>query len=85
MPWFRRRKKSDLESAPAVAAAQPLAQPAPVIADPPADRSAGGASEADPTDPTEVKRRRGSRGGRNRKKPVAAGDAAVEAAAKPEK
>ena len=68
MPWFRRRKNdaSDVAAAPAAA---PELQPelAPVVPEEPA--AADGAAPTESTDPTKPKRRRGSRGGRNRKKP----------------
>ena len=76
MPWFRRRKnESD------TAAAQPAALEAPrepEVIESAAEPAAG------TTDPTKPKRRRGSRGGRGRKKPgtATAGDKPSEA--KPE-
>jgi len=62
LPWFRRRKSAP--DAAAVDPAAPEAQPEPVVIPPAA---AEGAAET--TDPTKPKRRRGSRGGRGRKKP----------------
>ncbi len=71
MPWFR-RKKIETEAAPEAAPATQQEQPDPVVA-----------SEA-PTEESEAeklarKRRRGTRGGRNRRKPATAG---AETAAK---
>jgi ribonuclease G len=60
LPWFRFRKKHD--PAAADAAAHTEARPEPAVAEPAA------LAEAVTTDPTKPKRRRGSRGGRGRKK-----------------
>ena len=83
MPWFRRRKnESD------VAAARTAAPPVEVRPDPIATSAPAAASEGAgaTTDPNRPKRRRGSRGGKGRKKPGTAtattGDAAVPADAK---
>ena len=75
MRWFRRRK--DTEQAPEPAAAPPA--PTEVTPEPPA-ATADGESQSAP----KPKRRRGSRGGRGRKKPGEAA-AAESAAAKTEK
>ncbi len=71
LPWFR-RKKSDAQPAPSAgsAAAKVVAAPKPVA---PARPAEGGT-------PAQNKRRRGTRGGRNRKKP---GTGATTAAAEP--
>ena len=70
MPWFRRRKQSDVAAGEPAA---PEARPEPVVDDEPAaDRA------AETTDPTKPKRRRGNRGGRGRKKPAGADAAAAE-------
>jgi ribonuclease G len=74
LPWFRRRKnRSDVAAAPAAA---PIlqAQPEPLVV--PEARAEAGAAVA--TDPTKPKRRRGSRGGKGRKKPGAAASATAE-------
>jgi ribonuclease G len=70
LPWFRRRKSDSDVPAAAVEETAPL--PEPEVVEEPADAAA-----PDTTDPSKPKRRRGSRGGRNRKKPgeAAAGDA----------
>ncbi len=83
LPWFRRKKSG--EQAPEQAAAPAVVQPQshPVIHTPPAV-DAGDSTAA-------AKRRRGSRGGRGRKRPAgtgpatngAAGDAATDTVAKP--
>jgi ribonuclease G len=82
LPWFRRRKQSDsdrpgaeqapLEAAAAVAAAKPVADPAPA-----APEAAAGDP---PTEDSKPKRRRGSRGGRGRKKSGTTSPAAASAA-----
>ncbi len=74
MPWFRRRKnESDVAAAYEPAAKSFEAQPPEPVVVPPA--AADGAATTDTgdatTDPTKPKRRRGSRGGRGRKKPGA--------------
>src|ERR1700674_5717175 len=61
LPWFRRRK-NEQEPAP-IEAAAPVAPPESARPTPPP--AEGGAA----TDPSRPKRRRGSRGGRGRKKP----------------
>ena len=73
MPWFRRRKKdeSDVAAAAAVALPEPELEPAVEEPEPAASEEDGAA----PGDPTKPKRRRGSRGGRNRKKPGETGAA----------
>jgi ribonuclease G len=58
LPWFRRRKESAVEAQPAAPEAH---EPDPVV-----DRAE---PDSATTDPNKPKRRRGSRGGRNRKKP----------------
>ena len=62
MPWFRRRKSDDAAGEPA--ALETL--PEPVAVEEPAASDA-----AETIDPTKPKRRRGSRGGRGRKRPAA--------------
>jgi ribonuclease G len=79
LPWFRRRKDSGAAAAPDAVAPVPEARTQPPVAAPAA---ADGAAAA-PTDPTKPKRRRGSRGGRNRKKPGTAGAAASAEAKAP--
>jgi ribonuclease G len=68
LPWFRRRKQSDVAAGDPAA---PEAQPEPVVDEPAADAA------AETTDPTKPKRRRGNRGGRGRKKPGTVGSDAV--------
>ncbi len=76
MPWFRfRTKKADDDAAAAAAHPQPAPQPA--VSTEAASEAAG------TTDPTKPKRRRGSRGGRGRKKPATAGEETATATAKP--
>jgi len=80
LPWFRRRKKeSDVAAADAAAPAL-QAQPEPHVIE---ARAGDGAAAT--TDPTKPKRRRGTRGGKGRKKPGAptTGEPA-EAATKPQ-
>ncbi|HZS24044.1 MAG TPA: Rne/Rng family ribonuclease [Gaiellaceae bacterium] len=79
MPWFRRRKQkeSDVATAESVAPAVE-AQPDPVTREAPALVEDDGTGTT--TDPTKPKRRRGSRGGKGRKKPGADGTAAEAAA-----
>ena len=70
MPWFRRQKnESDVPATQPASVAREA--PEPVVSTPAADRAAA------TTDPNRPKRRRGSRGGRGRKKPgaTAAGEA----------
>jgi ribonuclease G len=75
LPWFRRRKRAEDEQAPAEAAA-PIPKPEPVVPEPsPAESGADGETP-------KSKRRRGTRGGRGRKK--AAEPAATPAAEKAE-
>jgi ribonuclease G len=82
LPWFRWRKKEQPEATAEPAAASQEAPPA-EPAGQPADRSPGDAAEGDPT---KRKRRRGSRGGRGRKKPAEqAADTAAPTAAEPKK
>jgi len=85
LPWFRRRKKeSDVAAADAAA---PALQARP---EPPVTKARAGDGAAT-TDPSKPKRRRGSRGGKGRKKPgsgtaaEAADAVAKPQAAKPEK
>ena len=70
---FRRKKKREEEQAPSAAAAPPSEPEAPTVAAPAGSRPTDGQSTA------ATKRRRGSRGGRGRKKP--AGATAVAATA----
>jgi ribonuclease G len=62
LPWFRFRKKQDDTAADAVTSPRE-ARPEPAVAEP-----AALAQAATTTDPSKPKRRRGSRGGRGRKK-----------------
>jgi ribonuclease G len=80
LPWFRRRKKeSDVAAADAAAPAL-QAQPEPHVIE---ARAGDGAAAT--TDPTKPKRRRGTRGGKGRKKPGAPTTAEpAESAAKPQ-
>jgi ribonuclease G len=86
LPWFRRRKNQSDVAAARTAALPVEVQPDPVVTTEPAATEGAGAT----TDPTRPKRRRGSRGGKGRKKPgtgtttdaLAAADAK---AARPEK
>jgi ribonuclease G len=83
LPWFRRRKRQSDDTAVETAAVPVEAQPDPIVQSPAAD--AAGTTESDPTKP---KRRRGSRGGKGRKKTVTGGDAEktrTTAAKKPER
>jgi ribonuclease G len=80
LPWFRRRKSDSDVPAAAVEETAPRPEPAVVVAET-ADSAA-----PDTTDPAKPKRRRGSRGGRNRKKPGESGapaDGAEAPAKKP--
>jgi ribonuclease G len=71
-PWFRwKRKKENEQEAPQQDAAQ---QPAPIEQPAAAEQTTATAEAGATTDPTK-KRRRGSRGGRGRKKPGAAATA----------
>ena len=85
-PWFRRRKKQQQEEQARLAEQAPPVEHPPEAA-PPAPAEGPPADEAE-TDPTK-KRRRGSRGGRGRKKPGTAGATAEregqEAQAEPAK
>jgi len=74
LPWFRRRKQQK-----DVAAAEPAAAPVEVAPDPVETQPAGDVPAATTdTESTKPKRRRGSRGGKGRKKPAAeAADVAV--------
>jgi ribonuclease G len=80
LPWFRRRKnESDVAAASQPAAARvEETRPDPLVVPPAA---ADGAATDATTDPNRPKRRRGSRGGRGRKKPGTNGAAATGAAA----
>jgi ribonuclease G len=82
LPWFRRRKQQNSD----VAAAQPAAAPVEVQPDPvviaPAVEAPAATTDSDETKP---KRRRGSRGGKGRKKTTAAGEADEASAKKPER
>ena len=77
-PWFRRKKKQEATEQPATAVAPPAPQPEP------AEQTSATAPADATTDPR--KRRRGSRGGRGRKKPgaVATTEQPAEKADKPE-
>jgi ribonuclease G len=80
LPWFRRRKnESDVAAAsqPAAPRVEETRPDPPVV--PPA--AADGAATDPTTDPNRPKRRRGSRGGRGRKKPGTAGATATATAA----
>ncbi|TML86403.1 MAG: Rne/Rng family ribonuclease [Actinobacteria bacterium] len=80
MPWFRRRKTSgNTETAPAAAAALVAAPPEPVTTPPPVLEGAA-ATDSDPTKP---KRRRGTRGGKGRKKTGTAAPAETKPETKP--
>jgi ribonuclease G len=80
LPWFRRRKNEPDDAAGEPAAPAVEAQPDPVLDTPPAAEDSAGAT----TDPDKPKRRRGSRGGKGRKKPAST-TAETKAAAKPER
>ena len=77
-PWFRRKKKQEPTEQPAPEAPAPAPQPEP------AEQTSAAAPADAATDPR--KRRRGSRGGRGRKKPgaVATAEKPAETADKPE-
>ncbi len=77
-PWFRRKKKQEATEQPATVVAPPAPQPEP------AEQTPASAPADATTDPR--KRRRGSRGGRGRKKPgaVATAEQPAETAEKPE-
>ncbi len=77
-PWFRRKKKQEPTDQPAPEAPAPAPQPEP------AEQTSAAAPADAATDPR--KRRRGSRGGRGRKKPgaVATAEKPAETADKPE-
>jgi ribonuclease G len=86
LPWFRRRKNQSDVAAARTAALPVEVQPDPVVTTEPAATEGAGAT----TDPTRPKRRRGSRGGKGRKKPgtgttTDAPAAADAKAARPEK
>jgi ribonuclease G len=78
LPWFRRRKSVTDVPAAAVEETAPLPEPEIIV-----EEQAVEAAPEDTTDPNKPKRRRGSRGGRNRKKPATAetGDAPEKKAA----
>jgi ribonuclease G len=81
LPWFRRRKH-DVAAADAAAEAPVQARPEPpVVEERPAAADGAGAT----TDPTKAKRRRGSRGGRGRKKTTSASGATAGAEPENEK
>jgi ribonuclease G len=73
LPWFRRRKTTSDDSARSNEPAAPVSEARPEpVAPQPAAQSSGAVSSgagAETTDPNKPKRRRGSRGGRGRKKP----------------
>ncbi len=80
MPWFRRRKQQSDVAAASTAASPVEVQPDRIVTTAPAADTAGAT-----TDPTRPKRRRGSRGGKGRKKPgtaPATGDTPAVPAAK---
>ena len=90
MPWFRRRKNESDVAAARTAASPVEVQPDRIVTTAPAAAEGAGAT----TDPDRPKRRRGSRGGKGRKKPGASttgtattGDAPAASArtARPEK
>ncbi|HEY1366055.1 MAG TPA: Rne/Rng family ribonuclease [Gaiellaceae bacterium] len=76
MPWFRRRRKSEAEQAPVTAAAPPALPEVVIPAEPAAVETADPDAEA-----AKPKRRRGTRGGRGRKKPTEAGETAAKTGA----
>jgi ribonuclease G len=80
LPWFRRRKNESDVAAARTAAPPVEVRPDPIVTTAPAAATEGAGATTDPTRP---KRRRGSRGGKGRKKPgtAAAGDAAAPATA----
>ena len=90
MPWFRRRKNESDVAAARTAAPPVEVRPDPVVRTAPAAATEGAGATTDPNRP---KRRRGSRGGKGRKKPgtgtATTGDAAATTAdaktARPEK
>jgi ribonuclease G len=83
LPWFRRRKSVSDVPAAAPEEVAPLPEPDDVVVEEPA-ADAEAPEESTAADPTKPKRRRGSRGGRNRtKKPEAADTKKPEAAEKP--
>ena len=77
MPWFRRKKKQQEEAAPAEQAAAQEAPPAE-----PAEQPTSEAPAAD-GEAAKRKRRRGTRGGRGRKKPGEAAQPSAEAESEP--
>ena len=81
LPWFRRKKETERQQAPPAAAT-----PVPEVETPTVVEAASGEADDGQSSPAR-KRRRGTRGGRNRrKKPVDAtanGDGAATAVAKP--
>jgi hypothetical protein len=91
LPWFRRRKNESDVAAARTAAPPVEVRPDPIVTTAPAAATEGAGASTDPNRP---KRRRGSRGGKGRKKPgtgtgaATTGDAAATAdgkAARPEK
>jgi ribonuclease G len=79
LPWFRRRRQEAADPTPAAPA--PTEPEQPVVTDTPAPETES--AESDPTS-TKPKRRRGTRGGRGRKKPSTGADVAkAEPAAEP--
>jgi ribonuclease G len=95
LPWFRRRKNESDVAAARTAAPPVEVRPDPIVTTAPAAATEGAGATTDPSRP---KRRRGSRGGKGRKKPgtgtsattgaATTGDAAVSAdgkTARPEK
>jgi ribonuclease G len=80
LPWFRRRKRQSDDAAVEPVAAPVEVHPGPITESPVA--KAAGTTESDPSKP---KRRRGSRGGKGRKKTVSGGDAEKATAGTPAK
>ncbi len=78
LPWFRRKKETEQELAPLAAAASAPEVKAPTVADVAHEAAADGQSTS-----TRKPRRRGTRGGRTRKKTPADGTAAGATAASP--
>ena len=84
MPWFRRRKSDSDVPAAAVEETAPRPEPAVVVAEP-ARSAAPDTTDELTGEGAKPKRRRGSRGGRNRKKPGETGAAAESAETSPKK
>jgi len=84
LPWFRRRKSDSDVPAAAVEETAPRPEPAVVVAEP-ARSAAPDTTDELTGEGAKPKRRRGSRGGRNRKKPGETGAAAESAETSPKK